>query len=199
MRFLDVRQMTVGQVKCIMQRVSYTGDLGYEIFCDPMDQRTLWKILWENGASMGITPFGMRAMMSLRLDRFFGSWMNEFSSDYTAAETGLDRFIKWDKEFIGKAPAHIEIPERQLVTFVVDAADADVIAYEPIFINGEVLGICTSSGFSHHTGKSIAFGLIQREHVIAGLEVEIEILGSRRHAILITEQIFDADMTRLLY
>ncbi|MFB1026025.1 MAG: aminomethyltransferase family protein, partial [Octadecabacter sp.] len=149
MKFLDVRQMTVGQAKCTVQRVSYTGDLGYEIFCDPMDQRALWNVLWDNGAAMGITPFGMRAMMSLRLDRFFGSWMNEFSPDYTAAETGMDRFIKWDKDFIGKAAAHNEIPARQLVTFEVDAADADVTAYEPIFINGEVLGFCTSGGFSH--------------------------------------------------
>ncbi|AGI68019.1 dimethylglycine dehydrogenase [Octadecabacter antarcticus 307] len=197
MKFLDVRQMTVGQAKCTVQRVSYTGDLGYEIYCDPMDQRALWNVLWENGAPIGITPFGMRAMMSLRLDRFFGSWMNEFSPDYTAAETGMDRFIKWDKDFIGKAAAHTEIPARQLVTFVVDAADADVTAYEPIFINGNVLGFCTSGGFSHHTQKSIAFGLIPREHVNPGLQVEIEILGSRRPATLITEPIFDADGTRL--
>lgn len=197
MKFLDVRQMTVGQAKCTVQRVSYTGDLGYEIYCDPMDQRALWNVLWENGAPIGITPFGMRAMMSLRLDRFFGSWMNEFSPDYTAAETGMDRFIKWDKDFIGKAAAHTEIPARQLVTFVVDAADADVTAYEPIFINGNVLGFCTSGGFSHHTQKSIAFGLIPREHANPGLQVEIEILGSRRPATLITEPIFDADGTRL--
>jgi dimethylglycine dehydrogenase len=197
MKFLDVRQMTVGQAKCTVQRVSYTGDLGYEIFCDPMDQRALWNVLWDNGAAMGITPFGMRAMMSLRLDRFFGSWMNEFSPDYTAAETGMDRFIKWDKDFIGKAAAHNETPARQLVTFDVDAADADVTAYEPIFIKGEVLGFCTSGGFSHHTGKSIAFGLIPREHANAGLKVEIEILGDRRAATLITDPIFDADGTRL--
>jgi dimethylglycine dehydrogenase len=197
MKFLDVRQMTVGQAKCTVQRVSYTGDLGYEIFCDPMDQRALWNVLWDNGASMGITPFGMRAMMSLRLDRFFGSWMNEFSPDYTAAETGMDRFIKWDKDFIGKAAAHNETPARQLVTFDVDAADADVTAYEPIFINGEVLGFCTSGGYSHHTGKSIAFGLIPKKHANAGLNVEIEILGDRRAATLITDPIFDADGTRL--
>ena len=70
MRFLDVRQMTVGQVRCTVQRVSYTDDLGYKIFCNPRDQRTLWKNLWQNGAFLGIIPFDMRAMMSLRLDRF---------------------------------------------------------------------------------------------------------------------------------
>ncbi len=197
LKFLDVRVMTVGQAKCTVQRVSYTGDLGYEIYCDPMDQRALWTTLWMHGAPMGLTPFGMRAMMSLRLDRFFGSWMREFSPDYTAAETGMDRFIKWDKDFIGKAAAQADDPARTLVTFEVEASDADVTAYEPVFIDGEVLGFCTSGGYSHHTGKSIAFGLIPREHAREGLKVEIEILGDRRPATLITAPIFDPDGARL--
>ena len=110
MRFLNVREMTIGQVACIVQRVSYTGDLGFEIYCDAMDQRALWSVLWEAGQPHNITPFGMRAMMSLRLDRFFGSWMAEFSPDYTAAETGLDRFISFKKNttFIGRATAEAE-------------------------------------------------------------------------------------------
>jgi len=108
--FLDTRAMTIGQTACTVNRVSYTGDLGYEIYCDPMDQRTLWTTLWNAGQPMGLTLFGMRAIMSLRLDRFFGSWMREFSPDYTAAETGMDRFIKWDKDFIGKAAAQADTP-----------------------------------------------------------------------------------------
>ncbi|MEM6823981.1 MAG: FAD-dependent oxidoreductase, partial [Pseudomonadota bacterium] len=89
-RFLDARRMTVGVADCLVQRVSYTGDLGYEIFCDLTSQRALFAALWEAGQNLGIRPFGMRAMMSLRLDRFFGSWQREFSPDYTPAETGLD-------------------------------------------------------------------------------------------------------------
>ena len=104
-RFLDAWPMTIGMADCLVQRVSYTGDLGYEIFCDLTSQRALFSALWEAGQDMGIRPFGMRAMMSLRLDRFFGSWQREFSPDYTAAETGLDRFIQWSKnsDFIGRA------------------------------------------------------------------------------------------------
>lgn len=90
-----------------------------------------------------------------------------------------------------------DTPTRQLVTFEVDAIDADVTAYEPIFINGDVLGFCTSGGYSHHTGKSIAFGLIPVEHANDGLAVEIEILGKLRPATLITAPIFDPDGTRL--
>jgi dimethylglycine dehydrogenase len=146
---------------------------------------------------MGLSLFGMRAIMSLRLDRFFGSWMREFSPDYTAAETGMDRFINWDKDFIGKAAAQAETPARQLVTFEVDGNDADVTAYEPVLIDGAVQGFCTSGGFSHHTGKSIAFALIPKERAVDGLKVQIEILGEMRDATLITAPIFDANGSRM--
>jgi len=196
LKFLDVRQMTVGQVTCTVQQVSYTGDLGFEIYCDPMDQRQLWATLWEAGHPMGLTPFGMRAMMSLRLDRHFGSWLREFSPDYTAAETGMDRFIQWSKntDFIGRAAAESERatpPDRTAVVFEVDAEDADVTAYEPVFIDDEVIGFCTSGGFSHYQGKSIAMGLIPREVAKEGLKVKIEILGQLRSASQITSPLFE--------
>jgi dimethylglycine dehydrogenase len=197
-KFLDVVRMTVGQVDCTVQRVSYTGDLGFEIYCDPMDQRQLWQTLWNAGQPLGITPFGMRAMMSLRLDRHFGSWLSEFSPDYTAAETGMDRFISFKKpdDFIGRKAAEAERdnpPTRILATFEVDAEDADVVAYEPVFIDDYVQGFCTSGGYSHHAGKSIAIALIPREHATAGKIVEIEIMGKRRKATLIAEHLFDPD------
>lgn len=186
-KFLDVIELVVGSTACLVQQVSYTGDHGYEIYCDPMAQRALWDRLWEAGQPYGITPFGMRAMMSLRLDRFFGSWLSEFSPDYTAAETGLDRFISFRKpvDFIGRSAAEAERltpPERQLVIFEVDALDADVVAYEPVFINGTVQGFCTSGGYSHHAEKSIAFALVPRAAVKDDLRVEIEILGQLRPA-----------------
>ena len=202
MRFLDVRRMVVGMVNCIVQRVSYTADLGYEIYCDPMDQRALWSVLWEAGQAHGMVPFGMRAMMSLRLDKFFGSWLSEFSPDYTPAETGLDRFIAWKKnaDFIGRAAAEAERakgPARRLAAFVVDADDADVQGYEPIWLDGKVQGFCTSGGYSHHAGKSVAQGFVPTDRVQDGLAVEIEILGQMRKARLVTEPLFDADGARM--
>ncbi|WP_085307224.1 GcvT family protein [Planktotalea arctica] len=202
MRFMDVKMITLGSVDCIVQRLSYTGDLGYEIYCDPMDQRRLWTTLWSEGKQHGMTPFGMRAMMSLRLDKFFGSWLSEFSPDYTAAETGMDRFISFKKntDFIGRAAAEHERaspPTRQLCAFEVDAQTADVVAYEPVWIDGEVQGFCTSGGYSHHARKSIAQALIPRALAQEGLVVEIEILGQMRKATLITEALFDADGARM--
>ena len=202
MKFLDVRPMTVGMVDCLVQRVSYTGDLGYEIYCAPMGQRALWNSLWTAGQDHGMVPFGMRAMMSLRLDKFFGSWLSEFSPDYTAAETGLDRFISFKKNvaFIGRAAAEAERvngPARQLCAFEVDATDADVSAYEPIWLDGKVQGFCTSGGYSHFAGKSIALGFVPTDRAAEGLKVDIEILGQLRPATLITKPLFDADGTRM--
>lgn len=202
MRFLDVRHLTVGMVECVVQRVSYTGDLGYEIYCDLPSQRALWTALWGEGQNHGMKPFGMRAMMSLRLDKFFGSWLSEFSPDYTAAETGLDRFISFKKpvDFIGRAAAEAERDAgvtRKLCAFEVDADDADVVAYEPIWLDGDVVGFCTSGGYSHFAQKSIALGFVPVERARDGLTVEIEILGKKHAARLITEPLFDADGARM--
>ncbi|MFN3972655.1 MAG: FAD-dependent oxidoreductase [Gemmobacter sp.] len=186
-RFMDTRAMTVGMADALVQRVSYTADLGYEIYCDSASQRHLWAVLWEAGQDLGLRPFGMRAMMSLRLDKWFGSWGREFSPDYTPAETGLDRFIRWNKpaDWIGRAPAMAERaagPRRRLATFVVEADRADVTAWEPIWLEGSVQGFCTSGGYSHTTGQSVAYGFLPAERIADGLGVEIEILGDRRPA-----------------
>jgi dimethylglycine dehydrogenase len=202
MRFMDVRHATVGMADCLVQRVSYTGDLGYEIFCDPMAQRALWDVLWAEGQNHGMKPFGMRAMMSLRLDRFFGSWLNEFSPDYTPGETGMDRFISFTKnaDFVGRAAAEAERAKgaaRKLVAFEVEATDADVNGYEPVWIAGEVAGFCTSGGYSHHADKSIALALIPAGQAQPGLRAEIEILGRRYGATMLTEALFDVDGARM--
>ncbi len=201
-KFMDVRRMTVGMADCIVQRVSYTADLGYEIYTDHMSVRHLWDTLTAAGADLGIRPFGMRAMMSLRLDKWFGSWGREFSPDYTPCETGLDRFIRWNKDadWIGKAPAMAEKaagPKRRLASFIVDAGDADVVAWEPIWLDGAVAGFCTSGGYSHFTGLSVAQGFLPADRIRDGLAVEIEILGERRAARVHLAPLFDADGARM--
>ena len=195
MRFMDVRHCNIGMVPCVVQRLSYTGDTGYEIYTAAMNQRHLWDVLWEAGKPHDMAPFGMRAMMSLRLDRFFGSWMREFSPDYTAAETGLDRFINWDKNFIGKAAAQADQPARRLAAFAVETDDADVHAYEPIWHAGKVVGFCTSGGYAHHSELSIALGFLPIDLDVS--EVEIEILGQMRKARVLEEPVFDPEGIRL--
>ena len=136
-RFLDVKIGEVGLCDAIIQRVSYAGDLGYEIYVNNSQVVSLYHTLNEAGKAFGLKPFGMRAMMSLRLEKGFGSWLREFSPDYTPLETGLDRFVSYDKsaEFIGKESVCADRGKgagRLLTTFIVDVEDTDVNADEPI-------------------------------------------------------------------
>ncbi len=199
--FLHVRKLAVGHIPVTVARVSYTGDLGYEIYCHRNHQIALYQVLSAVGKFHGMRPFGMRAMMSLRLEKSFGSWMREYRPDYTPAETGLDRFIAWKKnDFIGRDAAlrlRDTPPDRQLATFIVDAEDADVVAYEPIFDGEDVVGFCTSGGYAHHAGKSVALGFLPRERIVDGAEFRIEILGQRRNAHVHTTPLFDADASRM--
>ncbi|MCP4490869.1 MAG: FAD-dependent oxidoreductase [Gammaproteobacteria bacterium] len=194
--FLSIREIDIGQCQAIVQRVSYTGDRGYEIYVPASNQVALYQILSAVGKDLGLRPFGMRAMMSLRLDKSFGSWMREFKPDYTPLETGLDRFVDYSKttDFIGKPAVLAEKKNgasRKLCTFVVDAKDADVNAYEPIWYDGKVVGFATSGGYSHYSQKSIAFGFLPVDLIEEGRQVEIEILGEMIPATLYSQPLFD--------
>ena len=194
--FLSIQEINIGQCQAIVQRVSYTGDRGYEIYVPWYNQVALYDLLTQAGQDLGLRPFGMRAMMSLRLDKSFGSWMREFKPDYTPLETGLDRFVAYNKpvEFIGKAAALAEREQgvaRKLCTFEVDARDADAVAWEPIWHDGEVVGYVTSGGYSHYAQKSIAFGFLPVKLIEEGRRVEIEILGEMIPARLYSTPLFD--------
>ncbi|MDP6565350.1 MAG: FAD-dependent oxidoreductase [Alphaproteobacteria bacterium] len=198
--FLSVREMAVGGLAATVCRISYTGDLGYEIYVDAANQPALYRLLSEAGADLGLRPFGMRAMMSLRLEKGFGSWLREYKPDYGPAETGLDRFVNFDKgDFIGReaALAAAETTTRRLVTLVVDAGDADVWADEPIWKDGQVVGFVTSGGYAHFAGKSVAIGFVPVEMIAEGAAFEIEILGEMRPATLITAPLFDPKGARM--
>lgn len=200
--FMAARAYDIGLSRAWVQRVSYTGDLGYEIYVPAAEQTALYRVLAGAGADLGLRPFGMRAMMSLRLEKGFGSWMREFRPDYMPAETGLDRFVAYGKpaDFIGKAPALAEReagPARRLCTFAVDAADADVWGDEPIWLDGEVAGFCTSGGYAHHAGVSVAIGFLPAHAIAEGRAAEIEILGEQRAARVFTRPLFDPEGVRM--
>ena len=200
--FRAVQEMDIGLCRVLVQRVSYTGDLGYEIYVPAQDQISLYQTLARAGADLGLKPFGMRAMMSLRLEKSFGSWLREYKPDYRPAETGMDRFVAYNKpiDFIGKAAAakeKAEGPKRRICTFIVDATDADVHADEPIWVDNEVVGFVTSGGYAHYSEKSVALGFLPVELVEPGREVEIEILGEMCKARLISEPLFDPEGKRM--
>jgi dimethylglycine dehydrogenase len=193
--------MLVGNCPATVCRLSFTGDLGYEITVDAGHQLALHGALLAAGEGLGLRPFGMRAMLSLRLEKSFGAWLREYRPDYTPAETGLDRFVDFAKgDFIGRDAALRERespPPRRLATLVVDAADADVWGDEPVFKGGEVVGFVTSGGYAHYVERSVALALLPRGEIAEGAEFEVEILGEMRPATLTTRPLFDPDGARM--
>ena len=202
MPFLSVCKIEVGQCDAVVQRISYTGDLGYEIYVPVEQQISLYHTLANEGIAFDLKPFGMRAMMSLRLEKSFGSWMREYKPDYTPMETGMDRFMDYKKEadYIGKAAALKELaepPKRQLASFIVDAIDADVVADEPIWKDGNVVGFVTSGGYAHFSEQSVALGFVPTQMIAEGATFEIEILGEMRPAKLFIKPLFDPQSNRM--
>ena len=197
-RFMEMKQVSVGLVECLVGRVSYTGDLGYEIWMEAENQRSVFQTLMQEGESLGIGLFGLRALNSLRLEKNFGSWAREFRPIYGPMEAGLNPFVAYDKEadFIGKEIARKEKEEGgnlRLRTFVVDAKDADVIGDEPIWHGGEVKGWVTSGGFAHGSGVSMAMGYVPREIADQTSGWEIEILNERCSCKLQPKPLFDPE------
>ena len=202
-RFKDVRDMEIGLIPCRVGRLSYTGDLGYEIWTAAEYLRALFDTLMEAGRGHGLKLFGNRALNALRLEKGFGSWAAEYRPIYGPLEAGLERFVALGKEadFIGREAAQRERDEGgrlRLRTFVVDAAEADACGDEPIWLDGEVKGWVTSGGFAHGSAASVALGYVPVEVAdAAGAAWEIEILGERRGARLQRQPLFDPNGGRM--
>ena len=204
MRFMDFRpSMEVGWVQAMVGRISFTGDLGYEIWVRPEQQVALFTALWEAGQAYGIRPFGSRALLSLAREKGFGTWAREYRPIYGPFEAGLGRFVDLGKiDFIGRTAAAAERDggsKRRRVGFVVEADDADAIGDESVWKDGTVVGWITSGGYCHHVECSYATGYVDSASIATGAgNWEIEILGERRRARLQAEPLFDPKGVRML-
>jgi dimethylglycine dehydrogenase len=202
-RFMDIRAMDIANCPAIINRVTYTGDLGYEIWVAPEYQRRLFAKIKEAGKPHGLVLFGMRALLSMRLEKNFPTWYRELRPIYGPFEAGMDRFIDLTKnDFIGRAAAMEEKRtggKLRRVSFVVDAGDADVLGDEPIFHNGKVVGWVTSGGYAHHVGKSMAQGYVPKDLAgdLAAGAFEIEIIGEMRKASINVDPPFDPEGKRM--
>jgi dimethylglycine dehydrogenase len=199
--FMQIGRMRVGMAPCTVGRISFTGDLGFEIWMAPEYQRHVYLALKESGAEYGIRDFGLRALNALRLEKGWGGWAREYRPIYTPWEAGLDRFVTVDKgaEFIGKAAARAAKGNgpMRLRTFVLAAKDADVIGDEPIWQGGEVVGWVTSGGYAHVSGVSVAMGYVPKGLAETDGGWEIEVLGERLPARLQPVPLFDANGSRM--
>ena len=195
--FMSFRKLDIGMIPALVGRVSFTGELGYEIWVRPEYQRALHKLLVEAGA----TQFGLRALLCLRLEKSFGTWFREYRPIYGPYEAGLGRFVDLKRGgFVGAAAAGAEKAEGgklRLSTFAVEATDADAIGDEPIWRDGRVIGWATSGGYGHTVGQSLAMGYIEKAHAEASDGFEIEIIGERRPARRLAAPAYDPEGLRM--
>jgi dimethylglycine dehydrogenase len=195
------REMDMGLVPAKVGRVSFTGDLGYEIWVRSDYLTAAHDMIVEAGRNLGLVHFGGRALMSLRLEKSWGTWAREYRPIYGPLEAGLGRFVSFKKnDFIGRDGA---LKEKEaggkltLLTFTVDTKDVDVIGDEPVWYRNNVVGWITSGGYAHFVGQSVALGYVPKE--IAGEDqgFEIEIIGKRYNARPQREPLFDPKGERM--
>ncbi|NRG18582.1 GcvT family protein [Rhizobiales bacterium] len=196
--WLTGKRISIGHAMADALRVNFVGELGWE-FHHPIEmQNTIFDLLMEAGAEFGIKPFGIRAMDSMRLEKSYRLIPRELSIEYSALESGLDRFVRLDKEdFLGKAglEAWKERGFRwQFVTMEVhDVTDADARGNEAIYRGGELVGRATSGGYGWRLGKSLALAMVHPDLAEVGTKLEIKILGKMHRATVIPESPFDPE------
>ena len=183
-------------------RVNFVGELGYELHHPIEMQNYLFDLLFEAGEDLGLRPFGIRAMDSLRLEKSYRLVPRELSIEYAALESGLQRFVKFDKpDFIGKAGLSKWQEEGFRWQFVTaemrGAKGVDARGSEPIYRAGELVGRSTSGGYGWRVGKSLVLGMVAPECASVGTEMDIEVLGQRYALVVIDESPFDPDNRRL--
>lgn len=192
--FMTAKRINLLGLSVIAVRVSFTGDLGWELYCETADQVELYESLLAIAKEFKGGPIGSRALMSLRIEKGYGSWSREYSPEYWPQEVGLSKLIKLDKNFLNKE-AYIKIKDKEpretlRIVEVMDAKNADATGGEPIFsIDGTPIGRVTSGSYCAGVGKSLALVFIKSS--IKDKEMHVMILGKPHLAKLLNEPPFD--------
>lgn len=201
--FMRSKRIELAGVEVLALRVSFTGDLGWELHCDEADQARLYEALLEAGKEIGAGPVGGRALMSLRVEKGYGSWSREYSPEYFPQEVGLDRLCKMEKNFLNKAAVAETLAQdarEHMVLLHLDetdvtASNADATGGEPIFKDGKGIGRVTSGTYGYTVGMSLALGFVKDAK--AGDAVEVMVLGQPHRAVILSEPPFDPAGARL--
>ncbi|RFZ89590.1 FAD-dependent oxidoreductase [Shinella sp. WSJ-2] len=187
---------------CQLVRVSFAGELGWEIHTKVEDTPAIFDAVWAAGQKHGLKPFGMEALDSLRIEKSYRAWKGDLSTDYTILQGGLDRFVDWAKpDFKGKAALEREKQQgvtKRFVTLTVDAGECDAPYMSTLWHGGKVVGETTSGNWGYRVGKSIALGMLKADLAVPGTEIEVEIYGDRFKATVQPDgPLFDPNNERL--
>lgn len=200
-RWLTAQEIEVGGVPCIALRVSYVGELGWELH-HPIDRMLeLYDAIQNSGAGHGIIDFGSRAMNVMRIEKAYKAWGGELTTEITPVEADIERFVDYDKDFKGKA-ATVGRRDADTLSMVcvygeLDDNGADCQGNEPVYADDRMIGISTGGAYGHSVGKSLFFAYVEPEFRNPGATFEVQVMGERRPAVVLPEPAWDPKSERL--
>ena len=199
--FMSVRRMDVGFAPATVARLSITGELGYEVYVPSQYLQGLCEQMLRDGEDLNLRLIGVRAILSLRLEKSYGIWSREFSPDYTPSMAGVDRFIDYEKRgFVGCDAAlddNDKTPDQRLVTLEIQASDSDAHGYEPVWLGDKYVGFTTSGGFGHCVNKSLAMGYINTADLREEAAYHVHLVGEKHDARILQKAAYDQDGSRM--
>ena len=195
---MQARELAVGPVPCLALRVTYVGELGWELYCPAEFGLALWDTIWEAGRPHGLVAGGYKAIDSLRLEKGYRVWGADITPEDTPFEAGLGFAVKLDKgDFVGReALAAADAPTRMLRCLVLEEPGAVALGSEPVRVGDEPVGRVTSGGYGYTVGRSIAYAYLPAEHDV-GTEVAVEIFGELVAGEVAAEPLYDPQGTRV--
>jgi glycine cleavage system aminomethyltransferase T/glycine/D-amino acid oxidase-like deaminating enzyme len=197
-KYMNHRAITVGDVPVRALRVTYVGELGWELYCPMEFGSALWRTLWQAGEPHGLVAGGYRAIDSLRLEKGYRVWGADITPDDTPYEGALGFAVKLDHDFIGRdALEGAAEPARRLCCVVLADPRSVALGNEPVRAGGEICGRVTSGGYGYTVGASIAYAYLPAEHAAAGTEVAVEVFGEWIDGAVRAEPLFDPEGTRV--
>lgn len=197
--YMRAAELAVGSVPCLALRVTYVGELGWELYCPTEFGLRLWDTIWKAGRGHGLVAGGYKAIDSLRLEKGYRVWGSDISPEDTPFEAGLGFAVKLDKgEFIGRhALVNASKPERRLTCLVLDDQRSVALGSEPVRVDGEILGRVTSGGYGYTVERSIAYAYLPASAAEPGTAVEVEIFGAWIAGSVAEEPLFDPNGERI--
>jgi glycine cleavage system T protein len=196
--YMRARELAIGRVPCLALRVTYVGELGWEVYCRSEFGLALWDTIWGAGREHGLMAGGYRAIDSLRLEKGYRVWGADITPEDTPFEAGLGFAVKLDKEdFVGRAAlASSGEPERRLRCLTLADPRAIALGSEPVRVGNGLVGRVTSGGYGYTVGSSIAYAYLPAEHEV-GTEVAVEIFGEWVPGLVAEEPLFDPKGERI--
>lgn len=197
-RWLSGQEITVAGAFLRALRVSYVGELGWELHARMEDLPALYDALWAAGQDLGLTNIGLYALNAMRMEKGYKAWGSELTNELTMIEADMKRFIAMKKDdFVGKQ-ATLDAPERfRIVYGEVDADTVDPRGAEPCLVGDACIGLTTSGGYGYRTGKSLFFACVPLDHAEPGAQFDIMLQGQRKRATVLAAPVYDPDNAKM--